>query len=304
MRRLLLLLLAVIATSGPACAACSVQPRGSVPFTSTRGYLLVPIMVNGAPATFVLDTGATRSMVTPAAMQRLHITRSQWVDTTLQGAGGVVEHADADPRSFSLGGLALQRRGVDRRVSLTVGDVPGAASGNVDGLLGRDVLSSYDLQLDMVQHRLTLFAVHGCSGGGFIPWQPPYAGVVAASPMDHTLVVPISIDGHKLRALLDTGATATLITLPGMIRLGLRPASLAQDRSVALHGIGRQTPPEYRHPFARLQVGDETIKDPMLWVAPIRVIPFVDALLGADWLRAQSRVWLSFATNQVFFTPR
>jgi len=27
----------------------------------------------------------------------------------------------------------------------------------------------------------------------------------------------------------------------------------------------------------------------------------VDALLGADWLLAQRRVWISFTTGQVFF---
>jgi hypothetical protein len=31
----------------------------------------------------------------------------------------------------------------------------------------------------------------------------------------------------------------------------------------------------------------------------VRVVPIVDMLLGADWLQMR-RVWLSFATKQVF----
>jgi hypothetical protein len=57
----------------------------------------------------------------------------------------------------------------------------------------------------------------------------------------------------------------------------------------------------HRHRFGILQIGSETESNPMLWVAPVRLTPIVDALLGADWLMAQRRVWLSFATSQVFF---
>jgi len=32
-------------------------------------------------------------------------------------------------------------------------------------------------------------------------------------------------------------------------------------------------------------------------------VPIVDALLGADWLETQQRVWISFATAQLFFVP-
>ena len=53
------------------------------------------------------------------------------------------------------------------------------------------------------------------------------------------------------------------------------------------------------HRFAELRVGPDTTRDPMLWIARVNVVPIVDMLLGADWLRSR-RVWLSFATRQVF----
>jgi hypothetical protein len=37
----------------------------------------------------------------------------------------------------------------------------------------------------------------------------------------------------------------------------------------------------------------------VIWVAPIRLTPIVDMLLGADWLAAR-RVWISYATRQLF----
>jgi hypothetical protein len=58
-----------------------------------------------------------------------------------------------------------------------------------------------------------------------------------------------------------------------------------------------------RHRFAELRVGDDTTRDPALWVASVRVVPIVDMLLGADWLGSR-HVWLSFATKQMFVAAR
>jgi hypothetical protein len=55
----------------------------------------------------------------------------------------------------------------------------------------------------------------------------------------------------------------------------------------------------HRHQFKELQVGNETVEKPSLWVEPLHLSPIADMLLGADWLAAR-RVWISFATSQLF----
>jgi hypothetical protein len=290
----------LLACQATARAACEVSERAAVPFSLTGGHLVVPLTVNGGSANFVLDTGAERSMVTPDAVQRLGLTLDQWVGTTMHGVGGVVEHQNADPRSLTLGGIALQRHTITHDTSLTVGPLPQMAA---DGLLGRDFLSVFDLEFDLAAHRLKLYDVRGCSGR-FLPWTQPYASITAEMPMTHELILPIILDGHQLPALLDTGASASMITLPGMIRLGLTQQTLAGDPGGAVRGVGRQAPEMRRHRFASLQIGSEKQRDPVLWVAPVRLGPIVDALLGADWLAMQRRVWISFATSQVFFTAQ
>ena len=295
------LIAVLLASQSPVRAACEVQERAEVPFTATGGQLLVPLVVNGTPANFVMDTGAERSLVTPDAVRRLGLPLDQWVGTTMHGVGGVVEHQNADPRSLTLGGVTLQRHTITHDTSLTVGPLPEPGAGTpLDGLLGRDFLSVFDLQLDMAAHRLTLYNVQGCSGR-FLPWTAPYASVPVVTPMTHALILPITLDSHRLTALLDTGASTTVIALPGMIKLGVTRESLAGDQASAARGVGRQSPEMHRHRFGILQIGSETESNPMLWVAPVRLTPIVDALLGADWLMAQRRVWLSFATSQVFF---
>jgi hypothetical protein len=112
------------------------------------------------------------------------------------------------------------------------------------------------------------------------------------------------IDGRNLRALIDSGASSSLILAPGTVRLGLTPDRLAADPEGNGAAVGPKPVPMHWHRFAELRVGPEVTRDPALWVAPgARVVPIVDMLLGADWLAAR-RVWLSFATKQVFVTVK
>ena len=81
--------------------------------------------------------------------------------------------------------------------------------------------------------------------------------------------------------------------------IGLTVAALANDPRQEVGGLGPRTVVMHRHRFATLQVGSQTMNRPLFWAAPIQLSPIVDMLLGADWL-AGKRVWISFATQQVF----
>lgn len=295
-RRTLGALLSLLLGAAAAQADCSVTERVSVPVEPSAGLLMVTLSLDGQPARFILDTGAERSLVTPDAVARLGLRLDEWVDSTVVGVGGYRRHRNADPRSIALGGLALHRRTLTRDTSLTVGILPGG--GAADGLLGRDLLTLYDVVIDPGARRLTLYDVRGCAGR-FLPWRGAYAAAPATVPMGQALVFESRVDGQGLRTLLDTGAGASLVTAPGMMRLGLTAAGLAGDPQGATHGIGPFPVRMYRHRFASLSVGGEAVRDPSLWVAEIRVLPVVDLILGTDWLGSR-RVWLSYATAQVF----
>ena len=139
---------------------------------------------------------------------------------------------------------------------MTVGPLPvNAIAGRpIAGLLGRDFLSPFDLDLDLPAHRMTLYDVRGCDAG-FLPWTTPYAAIPASTPMGAALVVQVLVDGRPLRALIDTGASASLITAPGMFRLGLTPELLARDPGGNGSGVGPAPVPMRRHRFAEMRVG-------------------------------------------------
>ena len=283
-----------------AWAACSVTKRTSVKPVIAGDLIVLPVEVNGMQASFLLDTGAQRSVVTDAAVQRLGLARDEWVGTTMSGIGGVDRRPNADPRSFSLGGVPLVRRTLNHDTSLTVGVLAraDAVGSRIDGLLGRDYLSVFDLDVDIPARRVTLYQVSGCSGR-FLPWTDRYVAVPITMPTESAIVVPVAVDGVPLRALLDSGASSSLIGDPGIHRLGIEPASLAGDPGDQVGGVGMHIVTMRRHRFKSLRIGNEIIQQPLLWVAPMHLHPIVDMLLGADWLSTR-RVWISYATRQLF----
>jgi hypothetical protein len=100
-------------------------------------------------------------------------------------------------------------------------------------------------------------------------------------------------------ALLDTGAAVSALTAPAMIRLGIEPAGLAADPAQTAAGIGPRPVTLHLHRFRSLEVAGEVVDRPLIWVGPLSVFPAIGMLLGADWL-AHRRVWISYATTQMF----
>ncbi len=283
-------------------AACSVQRLTNVRVEVVGTLIMVPLVVNDVEGNFVFDTGAARTVVTPDAVGRFRLALDEWTSTTMRGVGGIERRRNGNPRSVVLGGVSLHRRSVAQDSTLRVATLPpsAVAGRRIDGLLGRDFLSAFDLDLDVPREALTLYDVRDCSGR-FLPWTEPYVSVPVDTPADNALVVPVELDGVPLRALLDTGAGQTLVAAPGMARLGLGLDRLNGDPRRTVSGMGPHTVMMWEHKFQALRIGGETFANPFLLVAPIQLAPISDMLLGADWLRRR-RVWISYATSQLFAT--
>ena len=291
---------AVLASGVSAKAACVVAHQADVPVQIVAGVPVVGVQVNGVTLPFVLDTGAQRSLVTDAAVARAALRLDEWADTTVKGISGYERHRNADPASLTLGGITLRRRTVAADSTLTVGPLPQSVFANHDvaGLLGADFLGGFDLDLDMPHGKLSLYRVSGCAGR-FLPWPGGYEAIAASAPIRDVMTVPITLDGVPLRAEIDSGSSIGLLTASGISRMRLSAAVLGQDPGGSVSGVGRFAVATHRHRFDTLQIGAERIAAPVIWAAPVHVLPIVDMLLGGDWL-GQHRVWFSYATAQIF----
>src|SRR5258708_3786326 len=128
-------------------AECSVRQLAAVPLDIIGTVVLAPVMVNGTPGTFILDTGASQTVVTPEAVIHFSLALDEWTATTMRGVGGLERRRNANPRSVTLGGVALHRRSLARDSTLRVATLPRTmvSDRKIDGLLGRDFLSLFDL---------------------------------------------------------------------------------------------------------------------------------------------------------------
>ncbi|MDE2582149.1 MAG: aspartyl protease family protein, partial [Rhodospirillales bacterium] len=291
---------ALCAAAARPAAACEVARAAVVPVVLRAGHPLVTARLDGQRASFILDTGAQRSLLTPEAVRRFRLKLDPWVGTTTIGIGGIERHRNAEVAELRLHGLALRQNTLLRGLSLSVGRIPTGQMGGapVDGILGRDVLSAFDLSLDLGRRRITLYRVRDCRGR-FLPWRRSYVPVPSLPGYRAVLGIPVHADGHVLRAMIDTGSTSALLSAAGMARLGLTQANLAREPMAEASGIGPRTLRVRVYRLGWLAVGASVATGVDVVAAPVVLTPVLDLLLGVDWL-ATHRVWLSYATGQVF----
>jgi len=260
--------------------AAAPAPNAAIPIDTSNGLCRVSVSLDGKLAAFILDTGAETSLLTRDAVARLGLRPDGWVATTVRGAGGRLErHSNIDVASARLGAVPLFQRQPADGLSLPVT----SAAIDADGLLGGDILHHFTLDLDVPSKQLFL-------GAPFVI--PPSTPTVKLLLLRRSLLLaPVRLDGHALLALVDTGASASLINARGLYRLGITPSALTQDRQTALHAIGGVSLARL-HRFSELRIGTLAVPSPVMLEDDVPEAAF-DLLLGLDILGRQN-MFLSY----------
>jgi predicted aspartyl protease len=281
-RVLLAVLLVSCGQQGP--AVCHLQMAADLPVNLDHNRVEVTGQVKGTDTTVLIDTGAERTLLTNGTVKYLMLARSQLSATRLVGVGGAVTDADVFA-DMQLGTASFGER-------LAVADIPG-----IGGLVGGDMLSGYDVEFDLPDHRVRLWRAPGC-GAADLPWQGPRATVPIEVTGGKRLRVPVTIDGKPVDALLDSGASVSLVQGDAAQALGVTHAMLAADPAVTAHGVDGGTVRLFMHRFATLDVGAQRFTAPRIGIDENR-LQSTEMLLGLDYLRRQ-KVWVSYRTGQMF----
>jgi predicted aspartyl protease len=267
---------------------CNLIRVATAPLQQALGVWVVPVDINGTRLRLVLDTGAERTLLTEAAVARIGMLRDPHHQTRTLGIGGQSTAADGRVSSFAIGGAYIAVP------SVTVGQFA-----LLDGLLGADVLSAFDVDLDARDARLTLYLPRDCPNAG-PPWREPYFSLGKIGREHDRLLVPIVLDGAAGTAAIDTGAQHTVVSERLAERAGATPADMAHDRQITAHGAGSGQVQVRVHRFRQLRIGPADLVAPLLPVLPMPEGQ-LDGLVGDDFL-AGRRVWLSYASMVVFIT--
>ena len=214
--------LSVVAAIGapPSSPATDLVP-GEYPVEIAGRVILVKTTVNGrGPFTFILDTGATETVVTPPAARRAGIAAGT--------DRGVVARGMA--RVLAVGEVAVTN------LPVLVVDPPQALSLRLDkginygGILGYTFLSPHITIIDYRRQRIS-----------FMPVVPTFAGHPRSFPATGAIEIPFTLRDRLIHVmgfvngrgpftfLFDTGSAEVLLLPKALETLGLAASDLRPD---------------------------------------------------------------------------
>lgn len=278
---------------------CQPKLLAHVPLRNDAGFLSSPVSIEGHSASMIIDTGSEGSLISPSGAEAFGLQLDPAINTVMQGTGGgqkVVPNVIV--RSLQIGAA---RSGM---FSIAVGSLPGKppVQPPIEGLIGGDVLTHYDVEFNVAEGWMNLWAptpAANAACGGPQGWNAIYR----ALPMQfdgRRVSIAVVLNGHTLKALVDSGARSRIVAQSVVARLGVSEQTLAADPGGLTNGVDGRQQAYHWHQFKTLQYGLEEEKNPVLTVAPLHDV--ADMLLGSDWFAAH-RVWISYQTGKLYVMP-
>jgi aspartyl protease family protein len=268
------------------------EPR-PVPVQIANHVPLVGAVLNHKEyVTLLLDTGATKTMLTPETARRLRMQPPAEApkQTAVVTGGQTVEFVVAQLAAIAVGDNVVENMPVG--ITLVLPEAP-----LVDGVLGGDILQRFTIGLDYAASRLRLAPQPAGSTGGAghraVSLQIVNNRALVSARLNHT---------ESVWLLLDTGATHTLLHPDTAARLGIRPAADVPRNTTMVFGGRHIAFPVVQ--LSAIAVGDATVED--LPVGVFLALPDMTAvhgILGGDFLQ-HFVVTLDYASKQLWLAAR
>lgn len=210
---------------------------------------LVPITIEGKPRFLLLDTGGVVSTITPKAVEQFQLK----------------------PRRSDIAQYDVNGNRLDRIVpvpTMMLGKARGASwlfivlAHNFDdetiGTLSPDIIRQFDVDLDFPNRTLNLFSPDHCAGK-IMYWRPrALAELPITIAQSGHILIPVTLDGQRLTALVDTGADQTVLNE----NVAVRRFGLAADTAAA------GSDPIAIHEFQNLTLEGITVTNPRVGILP------------------------------------
>jgi predicted aspartyl protease len=285
---------------------CRVIKLAKLPIEFTRLQPTLHGTFNGVDLTLVMDSGAAMTHLFPSAIQKagLRETHSGLISS---GVGGITETYVAHADEVEIGPSHGKR--VEFLEAVNIG-MPG------DGLLGADYLFRTDLELLLRDNQVTFVTPDNCGDKPIAYWDRDAGWVDSrdTSSQDRRQQIDVKINGKTFTALLDSGATRSVLNLEAAARIGLTPESAGTEIDGQGAGVGDQKMTFWRARIQSFEIGSEAIQNTVIEIGDLygaarkeaagrrlERIEGADMLLGADFMRAHH---LLFARSQhrLYFT--
>ena len=294
-----LLLLAASLLACPAAIAqdaCPIERFPDISVTFIRNHPAVPVGINGIYVFFMLDTGASKTLVTPATQARFKLPFDARFHDKMLGTGGSVTAPYVAVGRFEFSGQTYINP------TFPVLDINRSRQRNEPpdlfaGVIGGDFLRNYDVELDFAHDVMRLYRRPPC----YPPhpnWDTPYQSIEVRLSALNVLIVPVIVNGNPLRAVFDTGAAGTVLRLAALSGARIDPESLRSDKTVGTLGAGGLQGKAWLHRVQTLDVGREHLASPLVWIEDFN-LPVAEMLLGESYIQAR-KIWLAYSANLMF----
>ena len=290
----------------PALARCEIGQVAEIPVETGSNVPLARAEINGQSISVLIDTGASQSVMWRPAAERLglHLTTGPQ-GVRLYGAGGESRLDATLVKELRLGKFTA------RDVHIPVA---GDRAANFEMLLGEDFWSVTSLELDLKHQFVRMMEPKGCQINELAYWAKTYSMAdLLAPPGDaRSILVNVLLNGHTVRARLDSGAFVSVVSKGVADKIG----APYQGTSAEITGMGVKSLESWVGRFQTFSLGDETINNVQLRMAElgknmkaqklgsrieVAAVEAPDMLLGADFLHAH-RVLIDNATRKMVFT--
>jgi hypothetical protein len=272
-------------------AATPVEAEVQITIAPT-GHATVPVEGEFGVRQFVFDTGAEGSAVYAGFAD----------EAKLRAAGTEILQGQTGAAATPLVKAAFLAVDGTRKENLEMLRLDPRSDGvPLAGIVGLDIFGDRTLDFDLPNKRLALLSTgqrpSGLSG----------VGIPAAPTTGNLLTVPVTIDGVRAVAVIDTGARKTRINWKLGRALGIDPEAIAKGD--VIQGATNTAIETGATEVANVQLGERALASAPVLVADLPVFDTFGVadrpavILGLDWL-THTRLIVDFPARRVWFERR
>ncbi len=261
------------------------------------GTMLAPVTLENAPRLMLVDTGGVTSQLWESTAKKFHFPEHRGSRDLIDVDGNISNKAVRVDR-FRVG--ALQNQDIDFQIypnqAVSLGDE------RIVGLLAPNLFAAYDIDFDFGANTLSYFSQEHCDGK-IQHWPAATVAVIPFTMPSGHISIPVTIDGHKLTAIIDTGASNTIMTMNAAKTVfGLTSDSNNMESLGAMPGGA----PIYRHAFANLLFEGVSVSNPRIVLIsdmtgkPINTggnLP--DVIIGMDVIK-NLHIYIAFKEKKIY----
>lgn len=316
MRNIFAAMISIMTLLAPIAAAEECKPLkryGTIPFEPDEiAHIYLPASVNGFQTHFMLDTGAYWSIIRGDVAKHLNLTVKKSYNVVMHDASGALIDTLTVVPDFKLGQMGFGAAeffigGLDQNTPM---------DGNA-GVVGQNLFTQVDIDLDNANHKFSLFSQDHCPGEG-VYWADE--AVILSyrrdrSSMNQTTsrirksvdknqidepIVSAELQGKPVTVLFDTGASFTAMDLDHARSVfGITPASPGVELDTKVYvGSGAQVQ-TYKYVFRELTISGIRFEN-----VPVLLGDFgntAQVILGMHEMK-QLHIYFAFKEGKIYVT--